>query len=72
MCDEAVEKLSQRLHWKMECLDPSEDRNWAALSDYDKDFYRQCIRAILQEPTVIAKALGCVLRPHNESASLRN
>jgi transposase-like protein len=52
---EAVEALAARLHWKMESLDPSPGgaTDWEALDESDKEFFRQCIKALAQEPLLL-------------------
>jgi hypothetical protein len=55
--DEALEKLAQALHSKMEHLDPSGDDEWDGLTDRRRDFYRLCVRAIFGEATLVRVAL---------------
>ena len=43
----AIERLACRLHWKMEHLDPTEDGDWACLSDRNREFYRLCVEDLL-------------------------
>lgn len=47
--EEALEALAERLHWKMEHLDPTGDPPWGELSDDERRFYKSCVRAILEE-----------------------
>ena len=58
--DEAVEALAVRLHDVMEYLDPTEDVKWDGLLDFDKEFYRCCIRELVKHRDLISKAQGCV------------
>lgn len=44
-----VEHLAERLHWKMEHLDPTDRPLWGALTEREKDFYRICVRTLLKE-----------------------
>lgn len=57
-----IDGLAERLHWKMEHLDPSEGPEWGGLSDRDKEFYRACIRALLCERSLLEGALRSTLR----------
>ena len=43
----AVERLANRLHDKMEHLDPTEDGEWACLPDRKREFYRLCVEDLL-------------------------
>lgn len=55
--DFALEALSERLHFEMERLEPSNESDWCALSDYDKEFYRQCVKAILSRPSYVRRLI---------------
>jgi hypothetical protein len=55
--EEATWELAKRLHWKMEHLDPSDGPAWDDLRDEERDFYRLCIRAILDDQTLLFSAL---------------
>ena len=44
---ETVEVLAERLRWKMEHLDPSDERPWKELTDTEKEFFRICVRELL-------------------------
>jgi hypothetical protein len=48
--DAALEALAERLHFEMERLDPSESAEWDGLSDADREFFRQCVKAVLSQP----------------------
>jgi hypothetical protein len=49
-----VEKLAERLHWKMEYLDPgSDEETWSSLSEHAREFYRICVRDLLREPASV-------------------
>lgn len=57
--EEALEFLARRLHWKMEHLDPTNDPpEWELLSEHQREFYRACTNAILQERRIARIALG--------------
>ena len=47
--DEAVMRLAERLHWKMEQLDPTDTPDWETLTARQREFYRLCIEAIFDE-----------------------
>jgi hypothetical protein len=42
-----VEYLAQRLHFKAEHLDPTEDEDWGTTSERTREFYRALIRDLL-------------------------
>lgn len=42
-----IEPLAKRLHSKMEHLDPCFGDEWDALSEVDKDFFRECIEFVV-------------------------
>lgn len=49
---EIIERLAERLHRKMEHLDPGPaEVTWAALSEYEREFYRICVSDLLSEAT---------------------
>ncbi len=54
--DEAINLLAQRLYETMERLDPSDEREWAALSSRERRFYELCVSAILEERELVALA----------------
>jgi hypothetical protein len=54
---EAIWVLARRLHWKMEHLDPSENRDWDELSERKRDFFRLCVIAILDDADSVKRAL---------------
>jgi hypothetical protein len=54
----AMEILAQRLHAKMEILDPTSDTTWTGLSERQRDFYWHAVRAILQERRLVIAALA--------------
>jgi hypothetical protein len=57
--EEAVEVLAQRLHWKFEIVDPSDEpADWRELDEHQREIYRAGIRAVLQFRDVIAVALS--------------
>ena len=41
------ERFSSLLFETMEHLDPSDDRAWTALEERERDFYRNCVDALL-------------------------
>lgn len=54
--EKAIEILAERLHWKMEHLDPGEYAAWSEMDDHDKEFFRQCVKALLQDGPAMRKA----------------
>ena len=52
----AVELAAKRLHAKMEHLDPCGDE-WEQLSDSDREFYRLCVRDLVDSPAMMWLAL---------------
>lgn len=57
--DEATEALAKRLRWKMEHLDPSSrwETEWDNLPKQEREFYRLCVKAILNEAELVKAAL---------------
>lgn len=49
--DAALETLAERLRSKMEHCDPTDDgeKEWADLTDRQRELYRICIRSVLTE-----------------------
>jgi hypothetical protein len=57
--DDAIEQLSQRLHWTMERMDPTDDPEWESLNDHQRAFYRACVRDLLTtQRDLVLKAAG--------------
>jgi hypothetical protein len=56
--DEAIDALAQRLYWKMEHLDPSDEPPWDCLNDRKKDHYRLLIGYVMQHRSLVYAALG--------------
>ena len=56
---DAEEKLAEILYLKMEHLDPSDNcPSWYGLSEFDREFYRICIRQLLSNGHLLSVALG--------------
>lgn len=54
----AFDKLASLLRWKMDSLDAVDDsRDWAELDDSERDFYRICVRRLLNEVELVHRAL---------------
>jgi hypothetical protein len=49
----AIERLAHALHEKMEQLDPTEDYDWATLTERRREFYRLLIKNLLQRLGVV-------------------
>lgn len=56
-------QLAQCLYETMENLDPGDGREWSDLSIRDKEFYRLCIDALLDEKGPL---LASALRRHSD------
>ena len=54
----AIEELARRLYETMDKLDPVECPAWGALEEENREFYRACVRDLLQEKRLIQEALG--------------
>lgn len=52
----SLEPLAERLHFKMEHLDPCMG-DWETLTEDDKDFFRQCIEYVVLDRELL---LHCV------------
>lgn len=55
---DAIERLAETLRTRMERLDPSSEKEWMALSEREKEFFRECVKAVLREPSLVAAALA--------------
>jgi hypothetical protein len=59
--EEAIERLAEYLHWKMWHLDPipgeTAPANWAELSEFDQNFFRTSVTALLQHKKYLLAAL---------------
>ena len=56
--EEAVWRLAERLHWKMEHLDPTVNGgDWDCLSEHKQDFYRLCIEDLLTDEELIRRCV---------------
>lgn len=62
--DLAVDLLAERLHWKLEHLDPTDGAVWADLSPHEQEVFKTCVWALLAERTAIFQALGVNLTDH--------
>jgi hypothetical protein len=45
--DEAIDRLAFELNWIQQRLDPDPDGDWAQYDERDKEFFRDCIRWIM-------------------------
>lgn len=54
---DAVWRLAQRLHFKMEHLDPTEDEDWEKMDERRRQFYRLLVEDLLCERALLATAL---------------
>lgn len=55
--EEAEEALAKRLHFTQERFDPSGE-SWEALADYEREFYRACVRELMLERDLVLAALS--------------
>jgi hypothetical protein len=58
--DEARETLARTLRWKIEHLDPSDDweTDWEDLPERRREFFRLCVKALLNEEALVRAALA--------------
>ena len=50
---EALEMLAKKLHSKMEHLDPTGKPTWADLDEFDREFYRSCVEAVIDDRNLL-------------------
>ena len=65
-----LERCAERLYSEMESLDPSGQGPWTSLNELDKEFYRQVIKGLLDNPESLCCLLSIDLRdqqPPNKS-----
>lgn len=55
--DAVIDLLAQHLLFEMERMDPSEDRDWEAMDDDGRDFYRGAISALLDRSDLLQSAI---------------
>jgi hypothetical protein len=55
---DAIDRLAETLRAKMERLDPSSEKEWGELPEREKEFFRECVKAVLREPSLVAVALA--------------
>jgi hypothetical protein len=57
----ALEELAKFLHWKQWNIDPpsgeSEVPPWASLSEFEKDYYRSSVEALLENSSLVRLVL---------------
>jgi len=56
--DQAIEMLAECLYLKMERMDPNGRGEWSDLEEGDKAFYRESIRELVLEKTLLNIAIG--------------
>jgi hypothetical protein len=58
----ALEELAKFLHWKQWNIDPppgeSDCPSWGVLSEFERDFYRSSVEALLENVTLIRAAMS--------------
>lgn len=56
---EAIERLAERPHSKMEHLEPTTNAlSWNRLDDHSKEFYRTCVEELMLYPDLVRQALN--------------
>jgi hypothetical protein len=55
--DAATQKLAVFLHETLERYDPSDDSDWGALSDHQKEIFRATVAALLTKRVWVARAM---------------
>jgi len=50
---EVVEYLAQRLYFLLEKYDPTQDEDWVALTDHQKEIFRATIRGLVGDPYLV-------------------
>jgi hypothetical protein len=65
MSSNPIDLLSCALYNKMEHLDPSTDEiDWHDLSEWEKDYYRTCVRYLLADADLVRRALSFACNDH--------
>ena len=59
----ALEQLAERLHWKLEHLDPRGEPDWPDLTDHRRDIFRTAVASLLDEYRLVDIALGRRISP---------
>jgi hypothetical protein len=58
----AIQELAEFLHWEQWRLDPepgeSAPPKWTDLPEFDQNFYRSCVEALLSKRSLITAALS--------------
>jgi hypothetical protein len=54
---DAIDALARRLHRTMDRIDPAPESAWDGIDEENREFYRECIRDLLKEETLIQLAL---------------
>ncbi len=54
---EAIEILAERLHWKLEHVDPTDGVKWEELTEFERENFRICIETLLCRPDAIRVAM---------------
>lgn len=55
--DATLEELAEFVHLTMEKFDPSEDYDWDRLRPMQKECYRECVRMVLREESLVRDIL---------------
>jgi hypothetical protein len=54
---DAINALARRLYGTMDRIDPAPGSAWDEIDEENREFYRECIRDLLKEETLIQLAL---------------
>lgn len=52
----AIESLAEKLYMEMERLDPIDGTEWKDVSDDDREFYRQSVKAVILDRDLVMVA----------------
>jgi hypothetical protein len=49
LTDSSIERLAARMHFLLEKYDPSDDGEWSALSDHQRELFRSVVRGMVYD-----------------------
>jgi hypothetical protein len=52
-----MEHLAEELHWKMEHWDPTGEEGWVSLTEEEREFFRQCVKAMVRHRVLVRVAM---------------
>lgn len=62
-----IELLAEQLYFRLEQLDPTDDREWRNLPYTEKELYRQCVSWLLGDRELILRGLETASKRHPPS-----